>query len=138
MSQHYEADDKPISNETNLLRRIAPVYYIEGSTLGTGFRVSSAAFKNDKNSVPPGFSVVIEDLTPHTHEQIALMKSISHGLVSLTVGIVREHKQTVKHSPNDREPGHGDVIGDKPKEVRDIFAALCRVLIEPNSLNRDS
>lgn len=130
MAQNQELDDLTISHGTNLLRRIAAqVHYMEDASSPTGFRVTSAAFKNDRNS--DRLSVVIEDRTPHSYEEIVLMKDKMRGLISLTAGFVRAHGQIVVHSHREDEPGHGDIIGDKPSEIRAAFAAACDVLIEP-------
>ncbi len=133
MTHNLEVDDVTICHDTNLLRRIAPqVHYKEDQSSQNGFRVTSAAFKNPSGSKK--LSVVIEKRTPHSHKEIVLMKSPRHGLIAITAAIVRAHRQIVKPSPNKEEPGHGDVIGDKPKEIRTAFASSCNILIEPNSL----
>ena len=139
MAQNHELDDKSINDDTYLLRRItAPNHYKEDKSFPTGFRVTSAAFKNDRINNADGdrLSVVIEDKTPHSHEEIVLIKSKKHGLISLTAGIVRIQGQLVVHSASTEEPGHGDVIGAKPRKIRRAFAASCTVLIEPGSLSK--
>jgi len=46
-----------------------------------------------------------------------------HSLAALTVAFVEREGQEVRHDPLPDDPSHGLVLGDKPKSVRNRFAA---------------
>lgn len=45
-----------------------------------------------------------------------------HHLVALTAGFVRAEEQTICADPQEDDDSHGNVVGDKPKSRRNLFA----------------
>lgn len=112
-------DDATVTNETRLYRRVSPQFIKpEGDT----FRVSSGAFQNTSgtNEMSVSLGDTLEEIGT---EPASLLDDFpGYGLVSLTAGLVRGEEQTVRRSPTEQDPAHGDVIGEKSGGRRKRFA----------------
>jgi len=107
-------DDLP--DEGRLLRRIHPelVKYDEGGS----FRVTSAAFKDEKMSVDIGSYMPRHGLTwKHT-----LQGHPDHLLVSITAGTARELQQSIEHCAIEDNPVHAQIEGHKTTKIARCFA----------------
>jgi hypothetical protein len=115
------AHDDPVEvpDDSFILRRVSPLWYIEDRRAGR--RVSSAAFSDSGDAMSVGLTVVLDELgLDHSR---AVDGFDRYGLLRFPVSWVRsELKLGVVRSPTDDEPWHGDVYGAKTDSVRKRFA----------------
>jgi hypothetical protein len=96
-----------------------------------GIRVSSGAFQNSSNS--EGMSVLLEDALEAEERTAASTISAypSFGLVSVTAGFCFTEDQAVERVPEDNDPAHGEVIGEKSQGRRKRFAKAASWVVQP-------
>jgi hypothetical protein len=118
-----------VPDTTRLFRRITREWVVNDKVTGKR-RLSSNAFKNWPDT--DRMSIALEDTLAclgRTPESIAEGKD--RYLVALEAGYVRSEpfKQDVRRSPKDGEPEHGDVVGAKPKSLRNAFAEAAEWIV---------
>jgi len=128
-SRNYD-DDPTIEDSEEVWRRIPEWHCVPDENRG-GLRPSSAAFKNDPDESP--MSVFLETVMKESGRppEEALQGHENFALCSLSVGILRELKQSVVRDPLPEEPAHGLVAGDKPRSVSRKMQNASRWLIPP-------
>jgi hypothetical protein len=118
------ADDPGIPDDSRLLRRVPADtnHILWDGNLGR-WRISSQAFKNFKGV--SAFSVNLECVLQERGEgtETLALNTARHGLVALPARLVRAHGQAIEKKPEEDDPSHGHVVGDKPKPVMDAFAS---------------
>src|SRR5258708_1556453 len=112
MSAPNKHDDGSISDDSSLLRRVAPEQYVDDDNLGRR-RPSSAAFKQIELSV---------DSEPLLQSQgldwrFTLKEYPTHSLVRLRASLPRSLGLAVVHVPLDGNPAHVEIIGKKSQSV---------------------
>lgn len=110
-------DDPSIADETKLHRGVASQHVVRDQNQDR-LRPSSAAFSHEEMSVLLDDRLDASGRTPRE----AAEGLPQEFLASLRAGFVRGHNQIVVHSPTDREPAHGDVVGRKTKPIKRAFA----------------
>ncbi len=132
-TQHVTDDMADIVDDSNLLRRVCPQWliYNENDEIE---RVSSAAFRNQKNS--EAFSVLIESVVLDTGRNVVdvLNNYSGYGLASFTAGLARNCGQRIVPFPENNEPAHANVVGTKTKGISRRFASECRLVVLPTEL----
>ena len=114
-------DDRTILDDWRLLRRINRAWIVPDGQGGT--RVTSQAFQNLSRD-PPALSVHLENVLQERGLQIVsvLDGMPTHSLVAIYAGVVRAHSQVVQRAPEDAEPAHAHVVGDKSKSAKSRLA----------------
>lgn len=124
--------DTPVPPETTLYRRVPPRLdsgYVRDKNKDC-LRLSSAVFFGEEMSVVLGDKLAEEGRLP----QEALAKEPDFFLVAITAADAEEQEQTVKRTPKDEEPAHGDVIGKKPKRVARALRDRAEWVVAPEGL----
>lgn len=126
-------DDRSISDETDLYRRVPPDHY---KVTANDVMVREGAFKNFPNPELRRMSVVLGDtLAELGRDPSSILEGHSgYGLVAIKAGCVRSEGQAVQRTPLDDEAAHGDVVGDKPAGRRKRFAKHAEWVIRPEQL----
>ena len=112
----YE-DDPTIADDTELSRRIPPVYLVDDDNRG-GKRISSAAFCDHQNGSPMSVVLGQEVLNAGRDPQSVLAGHQGFYLASVTAGLARSLKQAIARRPVPEEPAHAEVFGKKTKSVK--------------------
>lgn len=121
-------DDASIRDETDLFRRVHPNHVVPDLNGDyPRLRPSSAAFKDVEMSVNLADTLAEEGLDP----SFAVREHPHHFLAAITAGDARtDPALAIVRSPTDRDPTHGDVLGEKRKSWRSRMAQLARWEIE--------
>ena len=129
MADNYE-DDASVLPTHHLWRRIPPWHLVPDSN-ANGIRISSAAFDNDPDGSP--MSVVLAEVVRESGREpgSTLQNLDGFGLASITVKLARDKGQKVVRQPEEDEPAHGLVVGDKPRSCRKAFADSSRWVVPP-------
>jgi hypothetical protein len=117
------ADDPSIPDNSRLFRRIpADANHIIWDDTTRAYTLSTQSFRN-LQKIPPAFSVNLECVLDQLGlAPIAVIAdSERYGLVALPVQLVRQHNQAVERHPEQNDPSHGHVVGDKPKSIAREF-----------------
>ena len=117
--------------ETMLWRRIHPMW-VKQSGDGT-FSVTSQAFQNlpgyDAFSVHDSKIASSEGMTPES----VLADFPEYSMVQFSTKIALESGQTVDPCPEDNDPSHTHVTGNKSKSVKKKFKNGCEWLVLPQN-----
>ena len=124
------ADDPTITSGERLLRRVPPLHIVPDPKFATGYRVSSAAFDDTEMSVDLA-AVRVASGEPLTS---CLAGHDGYGLVSITAGLARTHRQEVRRDPIPENLAHGLVVGAKTRAVKKAFYEACVWVHDPRAL----
>jgi hypothetical protein len=120
------ADDPTVPDDSRLFRRVpADANHVVWDENHSCWRISSQAFRNFKGR--DVFSVNLECVLQELgHEPATVAQDTArYGLVALPARLVRAHNQAVERAPEEKDPSHGHVVGDKSKPVMKAFASAC-------------
>jgi len=120
-------DDKGITDDTELWRRIPPDQMTDDDQVPSGWRPSTGNF--DKYEM----SVVI------AAESVGGLDGLlsgweGFGVASFTAGEVRQLEFGVVRDPDPKLPGHALVVGNKSHGKRNRLARLCRLIRVPRPI----
>ncbi len=120
-------NDSSIPPSTVVYRRISPEWY--GPPGEETKRVTSAAFQDKQGSLSVALEVVLLELelTP----DVVLANHPGYGLVSLSVGLLRQLNLGVIKEPTEAEPWHGCVYGKKTGSVRSRLSKEAKLIRAP-------
>jgi hypothetical protein len=123
-------DDRTVEDHTPLYRRVPPTHW---KKVGDDYIVRDGAFKNFPHPERKRMSVVLGDTLEHLHRTIESVRGgePNYGVIAITTQVAREEDQRIERSPQDDEPAHGDVYGDKPTGRRKKFAAQAVWVVYP-------
>jgi hypothetical protein len=115
-----EDDDRTISDEEHLFRRVHKNWIVEDSNLNE-LRPTSQAFQN--YSGQNAFSVSIESVLSANGMDATsvIVDSDQYAMVSLKAGLVRQQQQGVQPHPEKDDPSHAHVVGNKSGAVKKAF-----------------
>lgn len=110
-------DDPSIEDTETLWRNVLPWYVVRDETDGD-WRVSSAAFSNDKDGDPMSVTLATRaaEIGWTPERQIDGLSGFS--LAGISAGLARSCDQGVARTPRPNEPAHGVVFGQKTRSVR--------------------
>ena len=130
MAGQAYVDDKTISNDADLWRRIHPAWAVSDENRG-GWRVSSAAFDDSRDGSP--LSVLLAEIVRATGRVPAdvVARFEGHGLASFTAGIARARDQGIARSPTPDEPAHASVFGRKTTATKRALAGSAQWVVMP-------
>lgn len=119
-------DTIKIPDASGLLRRVHPEQIVQDKNLGHR-RLSSGAFRAKQMSVDvePMLTAAGLDWT------FTLRGYEQFFLVRFKAQFVRAYGQSVEHKPIRGNPCHAEVIGPKPKSVRDAFRDAAEWIKKP-------
>jgi hypothetical protein len=130
-------DDRSISDETDLFRRIHPQLDIQWDANESCWAVKSRAFQNTGGSTCGKMSVALADTAAadgrDPDDVLRRAGTPDWFLVALTAGDARAECQGVERAPTDQEPAHGNVVGRKTKGRKRALARAARWVIEPSA-----
>ncbi|MEE8435807.1 MAG: hypothetical protein V3S64_13570 [bacterium] len=124
-------DDPTIKDDWMLYRRIVSDWFVPDPKTPSGRRITSQAFNDSSDGTSmsiqieqemENFGLTIEDILKNYPDL---------GLASFSAGFARSQKQGVIRKPLDMDPAHGEVVGEKPRSIRRIFAENANIIIEP-------
>ena len=126
-----DEDDLSIRNEEKLFRRIRNVETVWDDNLNQ-MRPTSQAFQNHPDN-PRAFSVNLESVLQDRGLAIEslLVDESSYSLVTFSAQLARNLGQKVHRQPQDGDPSHAHVVGDKGKSVRREFSKAAEWAIPP-------
>jgi len=124
-------DDKSISDNSQLWRRIPPWHIVDDKNLGRK-RISKAAFEDHPNGSP--MSVVLGDevLAASRQPSSVVAGHPDFCLAAVSAGVARLLKQGISRRPLEEEPAHAEVFGNKTDSVRKGFAKAAVWIIGPD------
>jgi len=130
MANAEYSDDRTISNNAELWRRIPPKHIVYDENRGR-VRPSTAAFDDHSNGSP--MSVLLGEVVVGSGRTAleALAAHQGYSLASITAGMARQCTQAVAREPLPDEPAHGVVVGSKTDKVRKKFAYGCTWIVPP-------
>ncbi len=130
MASEWLVDDATITNDSELWRRITPLWVVRDENAG-GLRVSSAAFDDSRDGTPT--SVLLATIVRETGrtDTTVLESYEGYGLASLTAGEARGCKQDVARDPLPEEPAHAFIFGVKSKANKRCLASSAVWVISP-------
>ena len=126
---HEYADDPTIGDDEELWRRIPPLWVIHDDTRG-GWRPTSQAFHDHPDGSPMSVflaSVMLAAQRPPT-DAIHGHEHKDFHLASISAGFARSLDQLVVRDPQEDEPAHGSVVGQKKKACRKLAKAATWVI----------
>lgn len=105
-------DDPTIQDNSELWRRIHPVWIVPDANVG-GMRVSSAAFDDSRDGSP--LSVLLADVVAQTHRgpREVLFGFAGYALATIGAGTARGFGQGIARTPEPDEPAHASIFGPK-------------------------
>lgn len=123
-------NDPTIRAETNVYRRIRRAEVVWDDSRKR-WRPSSVAFQHFELSV--ALEDTLREAARVPADALPVLMAEYPYLVALTAGFVRQHDQLVVRDPDDDEPAHGLVVGDKmhPGRRRKDFASAAAWEVEP-------
>ncbi len=127
---HEYADDPTISDDEELWRRIRPLWVIRDNNQG-GWRPTSQAFHDHPDGSPMSVflaSVMQAAQRPPTD---AVRGHEGFHLAAITAGLARSLDQRVVRDPQEDEPAHGSVVGQKKRACRKLAKAATWVIPPP-------
>jgi hypothetical protein len=124
-------DDLTVGGNTDLYRLLNPDHDVAWDYDDRRWIPKSSAFQNtsntDRMSVILGNLLEEERRPPHD----ARRTKPDWYVVALTAGLVREEDQIIVADPKLEEPAHGNVIGEKNRSRRRLFASNARWIVAP-------
>lgn len=128
------SDDKSISNDAWLLRRIHPSAHLVASQTEPGRRrLSSAAFHDSKDGTGTSFYVASEITKLRGSETKVLDGYPDHFLVRIKAGRLRELGMKLVRKAGDNT-GHIYVEGKKKRKVCSAIRDSCEWVVKPTDL----
>lgn len=124
-------DDKSISDDSQLWRRIPPWHIVDDKNLGRK-RISKAAFEDHPGGSPMSVCLGNEVLAAGREPGSVIAGHEEFCLASISAGITRSLKQGIVRKPLDEEPAHAEVFGKKTDGVRKGFANAAVWVIGPD------
>ncbi|NLX56655.1 MAG: hypothetical protein GXY58_16220 [Planctomycetaceae bacterium] len=124
-------DDKSISDDSQLWRRIPPWHIVDDKNFGRK-RISKAAFEDHPDG--SAMSVVLGDEVLAAGRQPSSVVAGHAGfcLAAVSAGVARSLKQGISRQPLEDEPAHAEVFGKKTDGVRKGFAKAAVWIIGPD------
>lgn len=120
--QEMNESSQTFASDESFLRRIAPEYYDSN----TG-KVSSGAFQNSSHT-----NRMSVDWMRLSTVDDTLRDYRGFGVASISAGLCLSLNQEVERAPQEENPAHCDVVGDKPKFVRHKFREMAEYLRYPS------
>ena len=117
-------DDPTIGNDEILWRRIHPDWIVPDQNTGRP-RVSSAAFDNSSDGTPTSIHLAVVALHHGNSADIILESFPRYSMAALTAGNARNVGQGVLPAPQNNDPSHGYIAGEKTKRVKRSLAGAC-------------
>lgn len=129
-SEEPPEDDHTVEDGTALYRRVPPAHW---KKVGDEFIVRDGAFKNFPNPERKRMSVVLGDTLEQLDRGTESVRgrAPNYGVIAITAEIARQEAQRIERSPQNDEPAHGDVYGEKPTSCRKKFAAQAVWVVYP-------
>ena len=121
-------DDPSIADAEDLWRRVHPDHWVLDKNVGA-MRISSAAFTNQTNQLAMSVEIASMCASPAS----ALEGHEDHGLAAFSAGHARHQcGQGVVPAPEQDNPAHAHVTGDKPKPVKRCLQRGASIVQEPS------
>jgi hypothetical protein len=133
MSQGIEfTDDQNIKNDAELWRRIHRDFIKPDKNMNGALRPSSQAFQNYPRTLT--MSVYLADIVREDERDAEdiIAGYDGYALASISAGLARECEQAVMPAPEDNEPAHFHVCGEKPNRIKKKLAKNSAWVIEPS------
>ena len=129
-------DDPTIRDDHALWRRVS---YLFWERIPGGWRISSEAFANSSDGSGMSVHLVeVADREALSHRELLPEPKDNYGVVTLTAGHVRAHRQIVIREPEPHDPTHAEVIGGKTSKIRKRLRDGAAISFEPPRLATDA
>ena len=131
-------DDPAISDDAALWRRIHPKQWIIDHNRGGVLRPTSQAFTDSSDGTP--MSVLLAEIVTASNRtsRDALVGYEDYALASITAGFAREWNQGITPAPEQYEPAHAFVFGQKTRALQRAFARTAAWVVPPIPPNSHS
>jgi hypothetical protein len=129
-------DDPTILATHDIWRRIPPWHIVFDPDIA-GLRISSAAFRDDRDKSP--MSVVLAEVARQLGRDVSsiLIGLNGFGVARFTASEARNVGQRIARTPRPEEPAHGSVIGDKKRASKKLAEFAKWVIRNPSQAIRD-
>lgn len=115
---HHD-DCEGIPDNDELVRRVIRVWVVPDEKNPTGYRLSTQAFEDHRQTGTP-CSVAVRRFARSLDESMNLFPE--HSFALLGAGFVRQHEQGICFWEDVNEPGHAYLHGPKSKTIKNALA----------------